>query len=184
MQAAMRAQEYEDTRTDPAPTPKNIKPTNFKGIKEGIGRIGEGPRKKNDIKRHKRPVTQTVQGWMYESVTRPLRMLLMVYVAEKARKQKPTEDAVKPKEDKCSSRRGKVKPKEEKAAVEVVRRAVRKKGEEKSGRAGGRAEVRCFSAACVRAPIRGRESIPVENMAAPQTQKGRRNPEIVYMKEP
>ena len=105
-------------------------------------------------------------------------------MAEKARKQKPTEDAVKPKDDKCSSRRGKIKPKEEKFDVEVARRAVRKSGEEKRGRAGGRSEVSCFSAACVRAPIRGRESIPVEKMAAPQTQKGRRNPETVYMKEP
>ena len=70
-QAAMRAQEYEATRTEPAPTPRNIKPTNFKGILEG-------PRKKNDIRREKRPITQTVHGWMYESVTRPLRMLLRV----------------------------------------------------------------------------------------------------------
>ena len=66
----------------------------------------------------------------------------------------------------------------------MVRRAVRKKGEEKSGLAGGLLEVRCFSAVLVRGPISGRESIPVENMAAPQTQKGRRKPEIVYMKEP
>ena len=76
------------------------------------------------------------------------------------------------------------KPKEAKAAVEVVRRAVRKKEEEKSGPAGGRSEVRCFSAASVRGPISGRESIPVEKIAAPQTQKGRRNPETVNMKEP
>ena len=68
--------------------------------------------------------------------------------------------------------------------MEVARRAVRKKGDEKSGRAGGRSEVRCFSAAAVRVPIRGRESIPVENIAAPPTQKGRRNPDTVYMKEP
>ena len=67
----MRAQEYEATRTEPAPMPRNIKPINLKGILE------EG-RKKNDIRRHTRPVTQTVQGWMYESVTRPLRTLLRV----------------------------------------------------------------------------------------------------------
>ena len=100
------------------------------------------------------------------------------------RKQKPIEDAVRPREDKCSSRRLNVKPKEEKAAVEVVRRAVRKNAEEKRGRADGRSEVRCFSAALVRGPISGRESIPVENMAAPQMQKGRRNPEMVYMNDP
>ena len=105
-------------------------------------------------------------------------------MAAEARKQNPIEDAVKPIEDKCSSRRLDVKPKEEKAAVEVVRRAVRKNDDEKSGRAGGRSEVRCFSAALVRGPISGRESIPVENMAAPQMQKGRRNPEMVYMNDP
>ena len=44
--------------------------------------------------------------------------------------------------------------------------------------------VRGFWAALVRVPIRGRESIPVEIIAAPRTQKGRRNPETVYMKEP
>ena len=100
------------------------------------------------------------------------------------RKQKPIEDAVRPREDKCNSRRLNVNPKEEKAAVEVVRRAVRKNDEVKSGPAGGRSEVRCFSAACVRGPISGRESTPVENMAAPQMQKGRGNPEIVYMNDP
>ena len=121
---------------------------------------------------------------MYESVNRPLRIVIMVYVAENVRKQNPIEDAVRPREDKCSSRRLNVNPKEEKAAVEVVRRAVRKKKEEKSGRAGGRSEVRCSSAALVRGPISGRESIPVENIAAPQTQKGRRNPEMVYKNEP
>ena len=73
-------------------------------------------------------------------------------MAEKVRKQKPIEDAAMPREDKCSSRRLNVKPKEEKAAVEVASRAVRKKNEEKSGRAGGRSEVRCFSAACVKGP--------------------------------
>ena len=52
------------------------------------------------------------------------------------RKQNPIEEAVRPREDKCSSRRLNVNPKEEKAAVEVVRRAMRKKEEEKSGRAG------------------------------------------------
>ena len=61
---------------------------------------------------------------------------------------------------------------------------MRKKGEEKSGLAGGLLEVRCFSALLVRGPISGRENIPVENIAAPQTQKGRRNPETEYMKEP
>ena len=65
--------------------------------------------------------------------------------------------------------------------MEVVRRAVRKKEEEKSGPAGGLSEVRCFSAASVRGPISGRESIPVENIAAPQTQKGRRNPEMFFV---
>ena len=67
----MRAQEYEATRTEPAPTPRNIKPTNFKGISESL-------RKKNDNRRHDRPVTQTVHGWMYESVTKPLKTLLRV----------------------------------------------------------------------------------------------------------
>ena len=105
-------------------------------------------------------------------------------MAEKVRKQRPIKDAVRPREDKCNSRRLNVNPKEEKAVVDVARRAVRKNEEEKSGRAGGRSEVRCFSAALVRGPISGRESIPVENMAAPQMQKGRRNPEMEYMNDP
>ena len=100
------------------------------------------------------------------------------------RKANPMENAVRRSEDRCSSRRLNVKPKEEKAAMEVASRAVRKEEEAKSGKAGGRSEVRCFSAALVRGPISGRESIPVENIAAPQTQKGRRNPEIVYSEEP
>ena len=81
-----------------------------------------------------------------------------------------------PREDKCSSRRLKEKPKEEKAAVKVVRRAVRKNGEEIRGLIGSRSEVKWPSATLVSGLIRGRESIPVEKMAAPQMQKGRRNP--------
>ena len=53
----------EATRTEPVPKPRNIRPTNFKGILGGMGRKGEGPRKKKDIRRQKRPVTLTVQGW-------------------------------------------------------------------------------------------------------------------------
>ena len=87
-----------------------------------------------------------------------------------------------PREDKCSSRRLKEKPKEEKAAVKVVRRAVRKNGEEMRGRIGGRSEVRWPSATLLNGPIRGRESIPVEKMAAPQMQKGRRNPYLGVQK--
>ena len=68
----------EATRTEPVPKPRNIRPTNFKGILGGMGRKGEGPRKKKDIRRQKRPVTLTVQGWIYESVTRPLRTLMRV----------------------------------------------------------------------------------------------------------
>ena len=81
-----------------------------------------------------------------------------------------------PREAKCSSRRLKEKPKEEKAAVKVVRRALTKNGEEMRGRISGRSEVRWPSATLLNGPIRGRESIPVEKMAAPQMQKGRRNP--------
>ena len=54
-------------------------------------------------------------------------------MAEKVRKQNPIEEAVRPREDKCSSRRLNVNPKDEKAALEVVRRAMRKKEEEKRG---------------------------------------------------
>ena len=111
------------------------------------------------------------------SVKNPLRTVMTVKVAENMRKQKPMEEVVRPIEDKCSSRMLKEKPKEEKAAAEVVNIAVRKTAEEKRGRAGGRSEVRCSSAALVNGPISGRESIPVEKMAAPQMQNGRRNPE-------
>ena len=50
----------------------------MKGISGGIGRKGEGPRKKNERRRENKPVALTVQGWMYESVTRPVRTLLRV----------------------------------------------------------------------------------------------------------
>ena len=43
-----------------------------------MGRKGEGPRKKKDIRRQNRPVTQTVQGWMYELVTKPLKTVMRV----------------------------------------------------------------------------------------------------------
>ena len=72
----MRAQEKEATRTEPVPKPRNIKPTNFNGILEGMGRRGDGPRKKKERRREKRPVTQTVHGWICESVTRPLRTVM------------------------------------------------------------------------------------------------------------
>ena len=63
---------------EPVPKPRNIKPTDFIGILEGMGRRGDGPRKKKERRRQNRPVTQTVQGWMYESVTRPLRTVMRV----------------------------------------------------------------------------------------------------------
>ena len=144
---------------------------------EGRGTRGEGPRKKKANRREMSPATQTVQGWMCVSVKNPLRTVMTVKVAENMRKQKPMEEVVMPIEDKCSSRMLKEKPKEEKAAAEVVNIAVRKTAEEKRGRAGGRSEVRCSSAVLVNGPISGRESIPVEKMAAPQMQNGRRKPE-------
>ena len=54
----MRAQEYEAIRTEACPAPRNIKPTNFRGISESL-------RKKKDNRRLERLVTQTVHGWMY-----------------------------------------------------------------------------------------------------------------------
>ena len=70
---------------------------------------------------------------MWVSVTKPPSTVTTVYVAEKVKKKNPTEEVVIPREDKCSSRRLKEKPKEEKAAVKVVRRAVRKNGDEMRG---------------------------------------------------
>ena len=122
---------------------------------EGRGTRGEGPRKKKANRREMSPATQTVQGWMWVSVKNPLRTVITVKVVENMRKQKPMEEVVMPIEDKCSSRMLKEKPNEEKAAAEVVNIAVRKTAEEKRGRAGGRSEVRCSSAALVSGPISG-----------------------------
>ena len=108
-------------------------------------------------------------------MTTPLNMLIRVYVAEKEKKQMPSKDVVMPREDKCSPRRFSENPKEEKAVTDVARRAVRKTGERRRRRADGRS--RLFSSTDLRDLMRGRESIPVVRIPAPQIQKGRRNPE-------
>ena len=100
------------------------------------------------------------------SVTSPLRILIKVYVAEKEKKHMPTEDVVMPREDKCSPSRFKANPKDEKAVMEVARRAVRKTGERRRGRADGRS--RLFSSTILRDLIRGRASIPVVKIPPPQ----------------
>ena len=100
------------------------------------------------------------------SVTSPLKILIKVYVAEKEKKHMPTEDVVMPREDKCSPSRFKANPKDEKAVTEVARRAVRKTGERRRGRADGRS--RLFSSTILRDLIRGRASVPVVKIPPPQ----------------
>ena len=59
-----------------------------------------------DRKSEKVPVKQIVQGWICESETKPQRMVTIVYVAEKVRKQKPMEVVVRLRVERWSSRRG------------------------------------------------------------------------------